>query len=94
MRPQWAGHVRRIPDKKIAKAVWETAPQGKRPIGRSRLRWRDNVAKDLRAMNLQDGLRIMWAGKCENVWRSRQKPTQGCKVRYSPYDDDGRHCGF
>ena len=46
-RLQWAGHVRRMLDERIGKLVWGTAPQGKRPLGRPRLRWRDNTIKDL-----------------------------------------------
>lgn len=58
-RLQWAGHVRRLPDNRTVRLVWEEIPEGKRPLGRPRLRWRDNIAKDLRAMDIQNPLDAM-----------------------------------
>lgn len=58
-RLKWAGHVRRLPDGRTVKLAWEEAPQGKRPLGRPRLRWKDNIAKDLRAMNVDNPLEVM-----------------------------------
>lgn len=58
-RLQWAGHVRRLPDSRIVKLAWEEAPVGKRPLGRPRLRWKDNIAKDLRVMSIDEPLDAM-----------------------------------
>ncbi|XP_060518453.1 uncharacterized protein LOC132697176 [Cylas formicarius] len=58
-RLQWAGHVKRLPDNRIAKLAWEEAPEGKRPLGRPRLRWRDNIEKDLKIMEVDNALDLM-----------------------------------
>lgn len=52
MRLRWAGHVQRLPNERTAKLAWENYPAGKRPLGRPRMRWRDNVISDLRTMGL------------------------------------------
>jgi hypothetical protein len=47
-RMRWAGHVARMRDKKknVYKLLVEK-PEGKRPIGRPRSRWVDNIRTDL-----------------------------------------------
>jgi hypothetical protein len=37
-----------VRDEKIHKIFWFGKPEGKRPIGRARRRWEDNVRMDLR----------------------------------------------
>jgi hypothetical protein len=39
----WAGHVARIGEKRIAYRLLVGKPKAKRPIGRSRRRWIDNI---------------------------------------------------
>jgi len=41
-----AGHLQRSQNDRLIKQVWEDAPIGKRPLGKPRLRWRDNIIKD------------------------------------------------
>jgi hypothetical protein len=47
-RMRWAGHVARIGEKKNAHRIFVGKPEGKRPLGRSRRRWVDNIKMDLR----------------------------------------------
>lgn len=51
-RLRWAGHVHRLPNDRLTKLIWEEAPTGKRPLGRPRMRWRDNIRSDLTIMNI------------------------------------------
>jgi hypothetical protein len=44
---RWAGHVARIGEDKGVKRVLLVKPEGKRPLGRPRLRWKDNIKMDL-----------------------------------------------
>jgi hypothetical protein len=44
---KWAGHVARIGWKRIAFRLLVGKPWGKRPVGRPRLRWVDNIRMDL-----------------------------------------------
>jgi hypothetical protein len=40
---RWAGHVARMGEKGNAYRLLLGKPEGKRPLGRSRLRWVDNI---------------------------------------------------
>lgn len=51
-RLRWAGHVKRQ-NQRVVKLVWEETPEGKRPLGRPRMRWKDNIAADLRTLNIE-----------------------------------------
>ncbi|KAG8238981.1 hypothetical protein J437_LFUL005038 [Ladona fulva] len=48
MRLRWAGHVQRMPKTRVAKKVFLESMGGKRPVGKPRARWEDNVSKDTR----------------------------------------------
>ena len=48
-RMRWAGHVARMGDERRAYRVLVVKPEGKRPLGRPRRRWVDNIS-----MALQD----------------------------------------
>ena len=40
-RVSWREHVRRMPDSRIPKAIWEYETVGKRRVGRPKKRWKD-----------------------------------------------------
>jgi hypothetical protein len=46
-RMRWAGHVARMGEKKNAYRLLVGKPEGKRPLGRPRRRWVDNIRMDL-----------------------------------------------
>jgi hypothetical protein len=46
-RMRWAGHVARIGKKRNAYRLLMGKPEGKRPLGRPRRRWVDNIRMDL-----------------------------------------------
>jgi hypothetical protein len=46
-RMRWAGHVARIGEKRNAYRLLVGKPEGKRPLGRPRRRWEDNIRMDL-----------------------------------------------
>jgi hypothetical protein len=47
-RMRWAGHVARMGEKMSAYRILVGKPEGKRPVGRPRHKWVDNVRIDLR----------------------------------------------
>jgi hypothetical protein len=47
-RMRWAGHVARKGEKRNAYSILVGKPGGKRPLGRPRRRWVDNIKMDLR----------------------------------------------
>ena len=46
-RMRWAGHVARMGDERGVYRVLVGKPEGKRPLGRPRRRWVDNIRMDL-----------------------------------------------
>jgi hypothetical protein len=49
-RMRWAGHVARMGERRAVYRVLVGRPEGKRPLGRPRCRWEDNIKIDLRAL--------------------------------------------
>jgi hypothetical protein len=47
-RMRWTGHVARMGDTSNAYRILVGKPEGKRPLGRPRRRWVDNIKMDLR----------------------------------------------
>jgi hypothetical protein len=45
---RWAGHVARMGEKRNAYRILVGKPEEKRPLGRPRRRWADNIKTDLR----------------------------------------------
>ena len=46
-RIRWAGHVARMEEGRGVQRVLVGKPEGKRPLGRPRRRWEDNIKMDL-----------------------------------------------
>ncbi|KAJ4446505.1 hypothetical protein ANN_13201 [Periplaneta americana] len=53
-RLRWAGHVARMGESRNAYRVIVGRPEGKRPLGRPRRRWEDNIKMDLREVGHDD----------------------------------------
>ncbi|KAJ4439154.1 hypothetical protein ANN_15111 [Periplaneta americana] len=53
-RLRWAGHVARMGASRTAYRVLVGRPEGKRPLGRPRRRWEDNIKMDLREVGYDD----------------------------------------
>ena len=53
-RLRWAGHVARMPPDSVLRRAMEGVPEGRRPVGRPRMRWEDCVRKDLRQLGVDD----------------------------------------
>jgi hypothetical protein len=68
-RMRWAGHVARMGEKRNAYRLLVGKPEGKRPLGRPRLRWVDNIRMDLGEVGCGD---VDWIGlaKDRNRWRA------------------------
>ena len=49
-RMRWAGHVARIGEGRGVHKVLVGKPEGKRPLGRPRRRWEDNIKMDLQVV--------------------------------------------
>jgi hypothetical protein len=51
-RMRWAGHVARMGEGRDVHRVLVGRPEGKRPLGRPRRRWEDNINMDLREIGI------------------------------------------
>jgi hypothetical protein len=51
-RMKWAGHVARMGEERKVYNVLAGKPEGRRPLGRPRHRWKDEVRSDLREVGL------------------------------------------
>jgi hypothetical protein len=47
-RLKWAGHVARMGEERGAYGILVGRPEGRRPLGRPRRRWEDNIKMDIR----------------------------------------------
>jgi hypothetical protein len=45
---RWAGHIASIEEKRNALRILVRKPEGKRPLGRPKCRWENNIKMDLR----------------------------------------------
>jgi hypothetical protein len=63
-RMRWVGHVARMGEKKNAYRLLVGNPEGKRPLGRPRCRWVDNIRMDLGEVvrGDVDWIGLDWAG--------------------------------
>ena len=53
-RLRWAGHVARMGEKRRLYSILVGRPDGRRPLGRPRRRWEDNIRRDLREVGVCD----------------------------------------
>ena len=68
----WAGHVASLEEGRSAFKILTGKPTGKRPLGRPRCRWEDNIRMDLEKIGINAGNwvdlaqdRHYWIGPCE-----------------------------
>jgi hypothetical protein len=57
-RMRWTGHITRMCEKRNIYRILVRKPEGKRPLGRPRRRWVDNIKMDLREMGW-DGMDLI-----------------------------------
>jgi hypothetical protein len=68
-RMRWAGHVARMWDGRGVYKVLVGRPEGKRPQGRPRCRWEDNIDMDLREIGI-DGVNCIQLAQDRVQWRA------------------------
>ena len=66
---RWAGHVARMGEEKGVYRVLVGKPEGKRPLGRPRRRWVDNISMDLQEVGCgyTDGIGL---AQDRDTWRT------------------------
>ncbi|KAJ4446515.1 hypothetical protein ANN_13211 [Periplaneta americana] len=79
-RLRWAGHVARMGESRNAYRVLVGRPEGKRPLGRPRRRWEDNIKMDLREVGYDDRDWINLA-QDRDRWRAYHSPNSGWRCK-------------
>jgi hypothetical protein len=78
-RMRWAGHVARIWEMRNAYRILVGKPEGKRPLGRPRRRWLDNIKKDLREIGW-DGVDWIELAQDRDQWRALVNTVMNLRV--------------
>jgi len=68
-RIRWAGHVEHMGERRDVYRVMVGKPEGKRPLGRPRHRWEDNIKMDLQAVGCE-GMGWMELAEDRDRWRA------------------------
>jgi hypothetical protein len=68
-RMRWTGHVARMGEGRGVYKVFVGRPEGKRPLGRPRRRWEDNIKMDLRERGI-DGANWIRQARDRVQWRT------------------------
>ena len=68
-RLRWAGHVARMEEDRIAFKILTGKPTGRRPLGKPRRRWEDNIRMDLEEIGINAG---NWVDSAQDkdYWRA------------------------
>jgi hypothetical protein len=68
-RMRWAGHVARMGEVRGAYNILVGRPEGRKPLGRPRRRWEDNIKMDLRDIGCGD---VDWihSARDRDTWRA------------------------
>jgi len=65
---RWVGHVASMGERRGVYRVLVGKPKGKRPLGRTRRRWEDNIKMDLQEVGCWD---VDWIELVQNRYRWR-----------------------
>ena len=76
---RWAGHVARMGEERGAYRVLVGKPEGKRPLGRPRRRWVDNITMDLQEVGCGY---VNWIGLAQDRdgWRTLVSAVMNLRV--------------
>jgi hypothetical protein len=80
-RMRWAGHVARMGEVRGACNILVGKPEGRRPLGRPRRRWKDNIKVDLREIGFGDvdWIRLALEGQVASSCEHGNEPSGSIK---------------
>ena len=78
-RSRWAGHVARMEKGRRTYKILTCKPTRKRPMGRPRRRWEDNIRMDLEEIGINAG---NWVNSAQdrNYWRALVNAASNLRV--------------
>jgi hypothetical protein len=78
-RMRWAGHVARMEEGRGVYRILVGRPEGKRPLGRLRRRWEDNIKLELRVIEI-DGANWIQLAQGRVQWRTSVNTVMNLRV--------------
>jgi len=78
-RMRWAGHVARMGERRGVYRVLVGKPEGKRPLGRPRRRWEDNIKMDLKEIGC-GGMDWIELAQDRDRWRALVNAVMNLRV--------------
>ena len=78
-RLRWAGHVTRMEEGRSAFKILTMKPTGKRPLGRRRRRWEDNIRMDLEEIGI-NAAKLVDSAQDRDYWRALVNATLNLRV--------------
>jgi hypothetical protein len=75
---RWAGHVARMGENRGAYKILVGRPEGRRPLGRPRHRWEDNIEKDLQEVGW--GMDWIELAQDRDRWRTAVNAVMNLRV--------------
>jgi transcription termination factor 2 len=76
---RWAGHVARTGERRGVYRVLVGKPEGRKPLGRPRRRWKDNIKMDLQEVGCE-GMDWIAVAQNRNRWRALVNPVMNIRV--------------
>jgi len=73
------GHVARMGERRGVYRVWLGEPEGKRPLGRPRRRWEDNIKMDLQVVGCR-GMDWIELAQDRDRWRALVNTAMNLRV--------------
>jgi hypothetical protein len=79
IRMRWAGHIARTGEGRAVDRVLVVIPEGKRPLGRPRCRWEDNIRMDVQEVGCGC---VDWIGLAQDRdrWRALVSAVRNLRV--------------